>query len=482
MPKFKIPNRDQLFLIMNVDMNSVAPVGSALWTIDNIIERLDTSEIEKEYIKEEWKPGRDPFHPKTILKVCLNAIHNCRFSLRKMEYDTNFNLGYKFLTGNEAIDHSTIGKFLVKFKEDVVEIYSQVVGICTEKDLIEFELLGIDSVKLKANASYKQSRNKKSIEKEEEKIRARLKEIIENVDRDDLEEKEKEALEFRKNKLEEASKILEERIKAASKNKSELERAKIEKKLKVNITDPDAYIMEQRNGERNPAYSVTTTVDKKADIITHFQVNEQDNDVLALMSAIKGSEDKSGGRHDAVAADSGFGSYENLEEMEAEKINGLIPDRRMRVEERGECAKGKYDKSNFKYDKEKNNYICPEGKTLDWQGTVEMDGRTKEKYSGEKVCSDCENKEQCTKADVRIIMRDTNEEVKDRMREKLSKEENKELYDQRAHPCESPYGIVKYNWKVLNIMRRGRAKAMMEFALIFMLHNILKLAPIVSSG
>ena len=103
--------------------------------------------------------------------------------------------------------------------------------------------------------------------------------------------------------------------------------------------------------------------------------------------------------------------------------------------------------ANFKYDKEKNNYICPEGKILDWQGTVEMDGRTKEKYSGEKVCSDCENKEQCTKADVRIIMRDSNEEVKDRMREKLSKEENKELYDQRAHPCESPYGIVKYNWK-----------------------------------
>lgn len=447
-----------------------------------MIESLDTSEIEKEYVLEEWKPGREPFHPKTILKVCLYAIHNCRFSLRKMEHDTNFHLGYKFLTGNEAIDHTTIGKFLINFKEDIVEIYSQVVGICKEQDLIEFELLGIDSVKLKANASYKQSRNKKSIEKEEENIKARLKEIIDNVDRDDLEEKEKEALEFRQRKLDVAKKILEERIREASKNKSELEKAKLEKKLKVNITDPDAHIMEQRNGERNPAYSVTTTVDSKSDIVTHFQVNEQDNDSSALMPAIAGSEDKTGKRHEAVAADSAFGSYDNLETMEQEGINGLIPDRRQRVEEREELAKGKYDKSNFKYDKENNNYICPDGKILELESKVEIGGRVKEKYSGAGVCKSCVNRENCTKAEVRIIMRDSNEEVKDRMREKLSDEKNKELYGRRAHASEAPNGIIKQNWKVINVMRRGRAKVMMEFALIFMLHNILKLAPVFSSG
>jgi len=59
---------------------------------------------------------------------------------------------------------------LIKFKEDVVKLFSQIVGICKENNLIEFELLGIDSVKLKANASYKQSKNKKSIKREIEAL------------------------------------------------------------------------------------------------------------------------------------------------------------------------------------------------------------------------------------------------------------------------------------------------------------------------
>jgi transposase len=482
MAKFKIPNRDQLFMLMNVDMNSVAPIGSALWTINKMIESLDTSEIEKQYVLEEWKPGREPFHPKTILKVCLYAIYNCRFSLRKMEQDTNFHLGYKFLTGNETINYTTIGKFLIKFKDSVIELFSQTVVVCAENDLIEFDLLGIDSVKLKANASYKQTRNLKSIGKEERKIKERLKEIINNVERDDLDEKERMTLEYREGKLDKAKKILEERVKKASENKSEIAVKKIAEKLKINITDNDAHIMEQRNGERNPAYSVTTTADSKNDIITHFQVNEQDNDSKVLKPAIEGSEEKTGERHETVTADSGFGSYDNLEILEAEGINGLIPDRRQKVEDRGELAKGKYDKSNFEFDKENNNYICPEGKILEWQGAVEVEGRIKDKYYSEKACSDCANKGECTKAEVRIIMRDVNEEVRDRMREKLSEEKNKELYNQRGHVCEAPYGNFKQNWKVLNAMRRGRTKVMMEFALIFMLHNILKLAPILSSG
>ncbi len=127
------PNREQHLLLTEVNLDSIVPLGSPLRYIDELVELLDTSEIEKDYDLES-EQGRNPIHPKTFIKVGLFALYNLRFSLRKMEYDTQNHLGYKWLTGDKAIDHSTIGKFLAKFSDEIVELFSQVVMICREHD------------------------------------------------------------------------------------------------------------------------------------------------------------------------------------------------------------------------------------------------------------------------------------------------------------------------------------------------------------
>jgi hypothetical protein len=67
---------------------------------------------------------------------------------------------------------------------------------------------------------------------------------------------------------------------------------------------------------------------------------------------------------------------------------------------------------------------------------------------------------------VRVIYRDQNEEVKERMREKFESERNKERYKQRAHAAETPDGHMKHNLKFTIVMRRGIAKVRMETALL----------------
>ena len=62
------------------------------------------------------------------------------------------------------------------------------------------------------------------------------------------------------------------------------------------------------------------------------------------------------------------------------------------------------------------------------------------------------------------------------MREKLSKKRAQRRYHKRAHAAESPFGQVKGNLKFRGVMRRGVAKVRMEVALLFMLHNMLKMA------
>ena len=51
------------------------------------------------------------------------------------------------------IDHSTMGYFLVRFCKEIVGLFTQVVKICQEQGRLDFDLLAVDSLKLRANAN-----------------------------------------------------------------------------------------------------------------------------------------------------------------------------------------------------------------------------------------------------------------------------------------------------------------------------------------
>ena len=480
MRKFIKPQRNQLLMLQTVDLNSIALPGSVLHTIDSIVESLDSSSFEAVYDLESSR-GNRPIDPKTIIKVCLYALHSGRFSTRKMEYDTGHNLGYMFLTGAQRIDHSTFSKFLSKFKNEVVELFSQIVLVCVEQGLLDFKVLCIDSVKLRANASHKQQKNKRGIEKATVKLRKRLEGLLENAGNEELDaEKQKELcrLEKRLADLDAARDILSDRLAQSCCGKGLSEAAQEQEKTTINITDSDAHIMQQANGEKNPAYSITTAGDGKADVIAHFQVNAEDHDSKALQPAIAGSTEKTGKAHEHTTADAGFGSISNLEYLEEQNINALIPDRRLAVEQLGLTAKGSYDRSQFVYDAATDSYRCPEGNILSCCGTVTVNGRASRRYANPQACRHCQQLRHCTKGNHRVLVRDENEAVRERMREKLQQEVNQKLYTLRAHTAEAPYGCIKRNWKFTHVMRRGIAKVAMEAALLFSLHNILKLGAV----
>lgn len=66
-------------MLETVDLRSAAPDGSAVDIIDQVVDSLDTSRFEARYNLESAQ-GQNPIHPKTLLKVCLLAICNGRFT------------------------------------------------------------------------------------------------------------------------------------------------------------------------------------------------------------------------------------------------------------------------------------------------------------------------------------------------------------------------------------------------------------------
>lgn len=474
MRKFREPDREQPLLMTYVNLESVAPIGSTVRTINDLVDVLDTSALEKEY-NIEAERGNNPMHPKTLIKVCLYAIHSCRFSLRKMEHDTRYNLLYRWLTGDRALDHSTIGKFLVRFKKELVDIFSQTVELAAEKELLNFEVLSIDSVKIRANASHKKDKTMAGLEKEKGKIRNKIEEILEKAGNGETTQEEIETLHRVEARVEEAKKELRNRIEKKTIGKSDKEKEAIEKKEKINLTDFDSHKMQQANGEINPSYSMTTAVDSGCDIITHFQINEEDNDAKALIPAVMGSEEKCGRNHDVVDADPGFATLDNYEKLEELSQYALIPDKRYDVDERGEQKKGRFDKSHFTYNAIKNCYDCPNGKKLSLQTEFTSKGRNYYRYENSKECLLCPDRESCTKSKFRTITRDKKEGYLETMRRRLADIINKEIYKIRAHCSESPNGNIKHNMKYRIYMRRGHEKVTMEGSLICILHNLLKI-------
>jgi len=474
MSRFVMPNRSQQLLLTNVDLAKVAPEGSVVRVINDLVDALDTSEIEKGY-QTDVEEGRPAFHPKTLLKVALLAMHGCRFSLRKMEQDMEDNLAYKWLTGDKVIDATTMGHFLSRFANEIADLFKQVVEICKEEGLLEFDLLAIDSVKLRASANYKQSKTTEGIEKEEDKLATRLKEILAKAqDAESAEAEELAGLKRRQERVAAAKTKLEERLAAKGRDASQAEREALRKTEKVNITDPDSQIMKQANGERNPSYSVTVASDTANDIVTHFQVNASDNDPAALLPTIAGSRETTGERHGEVVADAGFASMDNYEQLHEDRQEALIPDRRMDAEQRGEV--GEYDRSKFVYRAKSDSYRCPQGEILKKTGSVETGGKAYDRYENRGACAQCPVRARCTKNDHREIFRDPREHLREGMRKKLESEDGRERYSKRAHTAESPFGNIKSNRKFRSVMRRGWRKVRMEAALMFMLHNGMQVA------
>lgn len=157
----------------------------------------------------------------------------------------------------------------------------------------------------------------------------------------------------------------------------------------------------------------------------------------------------------------------------------MIPDRRLEAEQQKEVCRGGYDRSQFIYDGASDSYTCPRGKNLRKIAEVTIGGRRYHRYGDASACKACEFREECTSGRFRSPYRDfQNEAVQARMRGKLELEENRVRYKKRFHTAESPYGHAKRNLKFTHVMRRGREKVSMEMALLFMLHNIIKVAPV----
>jgi len=249
---------------------------------------------------------------------------------------------------------------------------------------------------------------------------------------------------------------------------------------KVNITDTDAKFIKERNGVIRPNYNSHIAVTEEQ-FIVGTELTNNASDAISALSLIKEMEENTESKPDMIVGDSGYDSLENYEGIKGKGIYPLIPDRKLVMERENklEGERYRFHRGNFRFDREKNEYICPIGEKLICYKIKEI-GKKDKKYRiyhyRTKVCKRCKYKWRCCgKGAYRYIKRDEREDIIEEVREFLSKEEGWEEYKKRMCATEPIFGILKRFLGHNYFLLRGLKKVEGEFNLMCLAWNIRKL-------
>ena len=138
--------------------------------------------------------------------------------------------------------------------------------------------------------------------------------------------------------------------------------------------------------------------------------------------------------------------------------------------QRGYAARnGLFRKDEFRYDAEKDAYVCPAGQTLATRYESKSRDLKKFDYSNRAACLACPLKSRCTN-NYRKVSRLENEAVLDRMDERLKA--RPEILNTRREIVEHPFGTIKQWMNQGAFLMRGLEKVRAEFSLTALVYNL----------
>jgi hypothetical protein len=185
---------------------------------------------------------------------------------------------------------------------------------------------------------------------------------------------------------------------------------------------------------------------------------------------IQRTEERLGLKPNRLAADTAYGTGKFLGWLMETGITPQIPVWDMSVRE-----DGTFSRAEFTFDKERNVYICPEGKLLTSTGRVH-DGRTILYRASTRNCGSCHLKPKCTpKMTFRKIPRDVHEDARDAARALMATPEFNKSRSERKR-VEMRFAHLKTHHRFERMRLRGLSGARDEFHLAAIVQNLKTMA------
>jgi transposase len=414
--------------------------------------------------------GRPAYHPSDLLKLFIYGYMNkVRFS-RDLEKECKRNIEVMWLLKCLKPDHNTISNFRRDDPKAIKKVFRATVQIAKHFDLIGGKLIAGDSTKLRAQNSKKNNYNQAKIDRHVAYIDNKLDEYTRALAENDGDNRQ----------------ILQDELNKQQQRKGQYR--DLEKQLKesgekqISTSDPESRQLMLRNNITEVAYNVQTTVDSKNCIPIDYKVtNENDSKVMGNM--VQRAKSILRANDFTVLYDKGFHTGSELktaQDMGVETIVA-IPG----VPSTSQAPNPVFNYEFFRYNKEDDTYLCPQGQTLRTNGSWYR-GRTSSgniiqfKQYKTKACRKCPARSQCTRSKkARIIQRSEYAEYYERNR--INTIEKERLYKRRQAIVEHSYGTIKRQWGFSYILtKKGKSRASSDVGFIFIAYNLRRITNILT--
>lgn len=474
-PRLRAVDRQQLQM-RTVEVEKLVETDHPVRAIWEFVGRLDLSKFLQGIEAVEGVAGRAALDPRLLISLWVFAYSEGVSSAREVSRLCEYHPAFQWLTGMEEINHHTLSSFRVGHREDLDQLFADVLGVMSAEGLITMQRVMHDGTKVKANAGVDTYRK-------EEKIRAHLElaqQQIKELGDPQTEEVSQRVAKARERAVRERAERLEHALEELDKVRANKTGTKAKEEARVSETDPEARMMKQSNGGFAPSYNVQISTDAANGVIVGVEVTQSGSDYGELVPAVESIQENMGQVPAQIVVDGGFVSRENVLAMAEKQVDLIGPIPTGSAQSAGQMDRRGVDPAfrpdAFQYCSEADTVTCPGGKTLAHESTEARPGVLFHTYRARHTdCEACPFRQKCcpqNAAKGRSIVRSINSSTVAAFIDKMQTEKARQIYKQRGQVAEFPNAWIKEKIGLRQFRLRGRIKAWIESTWACLTYNI----------
>ena len=400
--------------------------------------------------------GRNCIDPVVLFKMIfinyLFGYNSMRKTCREIEVNVAYRWFLRISFEDKVPDYSTWSQnYIRRYGDSEIfeKIFEKVLEQAIAKKYVKLDTIFGDSTHQKACANKRKSHNENV-------------ELVKKVYEEDLLKEINEERRENNKKPFETLKGVEIEF---DDNGNEVERRE-RKNIKVSDTDPESGDYHKGEHEQCFAYSHQTFCDKNGFVLASVTVSGNIHDSVSFYEAYEKINNKYKENIKNVCLDAGYNTSAICREICLNNQTAILPYKRPMGK------KGDISKKKFEYDKENNQYICPNGVVLSYSNI------SKEGYRIYKTkdCENCPLKQHCTKQENKQITRHIWQDFKDHTDQLRFTQEWKEIYPLRKQTIERVFADGKENHCLRFTRLKGLKKNQNQVLIIFAMSNLKKIA------
>ena len=432
--------------------------------IDVFVDNLDLSGLG--FKTESAHTGRPAYHPSTMLKLFIYGYLNRIQSSRRLEREAVRNVELMWLLGRLAPDFKTIADFRKDNGKGIKNTCRFFIDLCRQLNMFTDVIVAIDGSKFKAVNSKENNYTPKKLQFHIERVEKHIDEYLKQLASAD--QKEKKTID--NTPIEDKVIWLKRRLAELKVMKDKVDN---HPDKQVSTIDPDSRLMKTQGMTRAVCYNVQSAVDTKHHlIVAHEVTNAPDRGQLCRIG--KQTQTALKKKEVTVIADKGYFSGPDVKDTQDAGMTPLVP----KGDTSGSEKKGIFNRSMFRYDADKDVYICPANKELTYRYSGIENGLTIKRYFLDiMTCRACSQKPQCSKSSgQRRMARWEHQDKIDRMNELMATMPDSMLI--RKQTVEHPFGTIKSWMGATHFLTRRFKNVRTEMNLHVLAYNLKRMISI----